>query len=216
MGQNDPLCSPKVKLVFFLFKKSGKVKNVLCLKHTWLFEFCPLPCCCWFIFVGFPALEFWEFVTLECDIVRNTLPTALVRPSRNTMRCPGFMYSGCFINRKCTRALSPVLRQSCDIVRIEAVCLILPQWTKKYNRKKFRRLISMEIFFLYFLSIDIYPSPDSVNWLSSDDAEREFHPRIPSKLEDSVIALPSPFLCEFANVLFSSKRKRQFVRLLLL
>lgn len=55
--------------------------------------------------------------------------TAFVRPSRNTIRCPLLMYSGCLMNLNLTLALSPVRKQSLSIVMIDAVCLIEPQCT---------------------------------------------------------------------------------------
>lgn len=58
-----------------------------------------------------------------------TVPTALVRPSRNTSLCSQCRYSGVLMKRKWTVALSPVLRQSLLMLRMVAVCRMLPQWT---------------------------------------------------------------------------------------
>lgn len=41
-------------------------------------------------------------------------------------------YSGCFMNLNLQLALSPVLRWSCDMVRILAVWRTLPTWTKTH------------------------------------------------------------------------------------
>lgn len=62
------------------------------------------------------------------------VPTALVRPSRNTSRWSMCRYSGVLMKRKCTVALSPVRRQSLSILRMVAVCLMLPQCTAKGAR----------------------------------------------------------------------------------
>ena len=60
-----------------------------------------------------PPGRFGEMLTM--------VPTAFVRPSLNTMRVPGFRNSGCFMNWKCTNALSPVRKCSLFMVRIVAV-----------------------------------------------------------------------------------------------
>lgn len=54
-------------------------------------------------------------------------PTALVRPSLNTIRVSGLMYSGFLMKRNRQEALSPVLRWSWFMAMMEAVCLVLPQ-----------------------------------------------------------------------------------------
>lgn len=59
------------------------------------------------------------------------VPTALVRPSRNTSRWSMCRYSGVLMKRKWTVALSPVRRQSLSMLRMVAVCLMLPQCTAK-------------------------------------------------------------------------------------
>ena len=58
-----------------------------------------------------------------------TFPTALVRPSLNTILAPGRRYSGFLMNLKRQVALSPVRRCSLFMDTMEAVCLELPQWT---------------------------------------------------------------------------------------
>lgn len=63
------------------------------------------------------------------------VPTALVRPSRNTSRWSMCRYSGVLMKRKCTVALSPVRRQSLSMLRMVAVCLMLPQCTAKGPRR---------------------------------------------------------------------------------
>lgn len=76
-------------------------------------------------------------VTPSCSltgIIFITLPTAFVRPSRNTNLCPIFKYSGYLMKRKCTTARSPVRRLREDIFNMKAVCRILPQCTT--NAKK--------------------------------------------------------------------------------
>lgn len=97
-----------------------------CANHTCTFDAFCRPCD---VLLGLLTLDVCIVVPLECGISFNTFPTALVRPSLNTILCPGFMYSGCLINLKCTKALSPVLKQSWDMDNIEAVCLMLPQCT---------------------------------------------------------------------------------------
>lgn len=72
--------------------------------------------CC--VFDGFVRLI---FVADRCGRGLRMFPTAFVRPSRKTMRCPVLMYSGCLINRNFTFALSPVRRQSLFMVMIDAV-----------------------------------------------------------------------------------------------
>lgn len=91
---------------------------------------CPLPRVC--ILLGFDDRD-W-IVALWSGF--NTFPTAFVRPSRNTIRWPGFMYSGWLINRNLTIALSPVRRQSFDIVRMDAVWRMDPQWTIAWYREE--------------------------------------------------------------------------------
>lgn len=105
-----------LKMIFNYFK--------YCI-DTCMFAFCRL---CDVLF-GLLILDTCVVILFECGISFTTFPTALVRPSLKTILCPGFIYSGCLINLKCTKALSPVLRQSWDIDNIEAVCLILPQCT---------------------------------------------------------------------------------------
>jgi hypothetical protein len=78
------------------------------MNHTCMFAFCRF---CEDLF-GLLILDACILILFECGISFTTFPTALVRPSRKTILCPGFMYSGCLINLKCTNALSPVLRQS--------------------------------------------------------------------------------------------------------
>lgn len=87
-------------------------------------------CRFWDVLFGLLALHVCMTAVLEYGTSFTTLPTALVRPSLNTILCPGFIYSGCFINLKRTKALSPVLKQSCDIEIMDAVCLMLPQCTE--------------------------------------------------------------------------------------
>lgn len=65
-------------------------------------------------------------------VTRLTLvmvPTALVLPSLKTSLCSVCRYSGVLMKRKCTVALSPVRRQSLFMVKMVAVCLMLPQCT---------------------------------------------------------------------------------------
>ena len=57
------------------------------------------------------------------------LPTAFVRPSRNTILVPGRRYSGFLMKRKRQEALSPVRRCSLFMEMMEAVCFELPQCT---------------------------------------------------------------------------------------
>lgn len=64
------------------------------------------------VLFGLLILDACVVVLFEFGISFNTFPTALVRPSLNTILCPGFMYSGCLINLNRTSALSPVLKQS--------------------------------------------------------------------------------------------------------
>lgn len=97
-----------------------------CINYTCIFVFCRVFCD---VLFGLLILDVCVVVLFECGISFTTFPTALVRPSLNTILCPGFIYSGCLINLKCTRALSPVLKQSWDMDNIEAVCLMLPQCT---------------------------------------------------------------------------------------
>ena len=73
----------------------------------------------------------WRGVPGTCGIILVILPTALVLPSRNTMRVLGWINSGFLMKRKRHVALSPVRRWSLSIEMIEAVCLVLPQWTAK-------------------------------------------------------------------------------------
>ena len=67
---------------------------------------------------------------LTCGHSLMMFPTALVRPSRNTMRMSVRRYSGFLMKRKWTWALSPVLRCSWDIRIIVAVWRTLPTWTE--------------------------------------------------------------------------------------
>lgn len=99
-----------------------------------------------FIFPDFPRRG-W-LLTVWCDTL-NTFPTAFVRPSRKTILWPGRTYSGCFIKRKWTKALSPVLKHSWDILRIEAVCLMLPQWTEKVEIAKYNKNIGILTFYQF-------------------------------------------------------------------
>jgi len=61
------------------------------------------------------------------------VPTAFVRPSRNTIRMSFFRYSGFLMNRKRTVALSPVRRCSFVIQMMVAVWRTLPTWTATTN-----------------------------------------------------------------------------------
>ena len=63
------------------------------------------------------------------------VPTALVRPSLKTSFWSQCRYSGVLMKRKWTEALSPVRRQSLFMVRMVAVCLMLPQWTVVTERE---------------------------------------------------------------------------------
>lgn len=63
------------------------------------------------------------------------VPTALVRPSLNTSFWSQCRYSGVLMKRKWTVALSPVRKQSLFMVRMVAVCLMLPQWTGEMERE---------------------------------------------------------------------------------
>ncbi len=57
------------------------------------------------------------------------LPTALVLPSLNTILVSGRRYSGYLMNRNKQVALSPVRKSSRSMLKMEAVCLVLPEWT---------------------------------------------------------------------------------------
>lgn len=85
------------------------------------------------ILMGFVRIIMLDGVALGRS--RETLPTAFVLPSRNTMRMPTRRYSGFLMKRKWTRALSPVRRQSMLMLRMEAVWRMLPQWTGKKTRE---------------------------------------------------------------------------------
>ena len=68
-----------------------------------------------------------------CGIILVMFPTAFVLPSLNTMRVPGWRNSGFLMKRNRHEALSPVRRCSLFMEMIEAVCLVLPQWTAQSN-----------------------------------------------------------------------------------
>ena len=67
--------------------------------------------------------------------IRCIVPTAFVLPSLKIILVSGLTNSGCFIKRKRTIALSPVLRWSLSMWIIVAVCRMLPQWTENKGNK---------------------------------------------------------------------------------
>ena len=61
----------------------------------------PPPPWCWGLMFLWPLLWPWPTPIVETwGMILVTLPTALVRPSRKTKRCPVFRYSGCLTNLK--------------------------------------------------------------------------------------------------------------------
>ena len=61
----------------------------------------PPPPWCWGLMFLWPLLWPWPTPIVETwGMILVTLPTALVRPSRKTKRCPVFKYSGCLTNLK--------------------------------------------------------------------------------------------------------------------
>lgn len=76
----------------YICRAGAGVKWLIC---STLILTCMLRC----ILAGFD-LDPCGAVVDAFGMIRKTLPTALVLPSRNTILCPGLIYSGCFMNRK--------------------------------------------------------------------------------------------------------------------
>lgn len=74
------------------------------------------------------------------------VPTAFVRPSLNTSFWSQCRYSGVLMNRKWTVALSPVRRQSLFMVRMVAVCRMLPQCTDEMESRTSEPVVSVVVY----------------------------------------------------------------------
>ena len=126
---------PEPCCLFFPSPRTWAINN-----HQPIFTTTLSTCCCWFFLGSLTMAGTYGMILV-------TFPTALVRPSRKTNLWPSFRNSGCLTNLweiilleiflwqsgynylNNTWALSPVLRHSEDILMMEAVCLMEPQWT---------------------------------------------------------------------------------------